>query len=96
MFNFGKNKEGNHKCPMCNGKGEAPDGPGYELALCEDPPSTMKPSEQALMLALSATVGSLADAFKLDATQIEVHVNFKETKHRQGFRLRLSSDDVRK
>lgn len=89
MLGFGKKKDG-HKCPMCKGTGNVDDGPGYELALCEDGPEKLKTSEQALILALSANLSTLADALKLDATQIEVHVEFKATKHRQGFRLRLA------
>ncbi len=92
MLGFGKKKD-SHTCPMCKGTGDVGNGPGYELVLCEDAPSKMKPAEQALMMAVAANVATLADALKLDATQIEVHVDFKATKHRQGFRLRLGQKD---
>ena len=88
MFGFGK-KDKDHKCPMCKGAGKLGDGPRYDFVLCEDEPAKLKTQEQALILAVDANVATLADALKLDATQIEVHVDFKATKHRQGFRLRL-------
>ena len=88
MFGFGKNKDG-HKCPMCKGTGTVEPSERYAIHLCEDPPEKMKTAEQALMMAVAANVATLADALKLDATQLEVHVDFKATKHRQGFRLRL-------
>ncbi len=88
MFGFGKKEDG-EKCPLCEGKGTMGKGYRYELVLCHDSPSKLKTAEQAVVLVLSAVTGSIADSLKLDATQIEVHVEFKGTKSKQGFRLRL-------
>lgn len=84
MFNLFSAK--GHTCPMCDGKGKVQDGAKYQLRLGEAP-SKCDPNELAVVMAISATVATLAEKLGVDPTQIKVDFGFSHTGHHMCFML---------
>lgn len=62
----------------------------YELVLCHDGPEKLETKEQVLVLAMVSQLDQTCSKLGIDVTQIEVHLEFMATKHKQGFRLKPS------